>query len=180
MITLSQHGLNHPYLQVWIASQNWQAIADWYDEIPQPEVNSLMEWMDFSDRVKFYRLGVFREWYSDFCQKILDNTHIKPVLIFDDATIKSMAKSIAVEVNVHRLAAVNFTEVVQNLFGRISGSEVTGQTLFYLLICLISDGVFGSYTGLIYFVEMQPNKRWQNMGLMQAPTVSEIEVALSV
>jgi hypothetical protein len=181
MTSIREHGLLHPTLKDYIANKDWDYIATWYSSVPESGLNNLSSWMSLQDRANFYSLGLVREWYSDFCLQLINNTNLNPVLVFDQEVIIDSAKDLIGELNEYGLVAMNLTEAVQNLLRRYSlGATNVVYTLQKLLICLVSSRVFSEHTGLIYFVDLQPMPRWITLGLEDAPTAQECQAELDI
>lgn len=176
----------HPALEDWIDNSDWLEIANWYNTIPVPVLNELMAWMDFQDKANFYPLPIFREWYGELCQKIVNNTFNSvtlteyPSLSKTDEELKKILIDLIFAINQHKEANKPFAIVVEDVFKRSQGGNIETQTtLKNLLIAMRSDNIFSEYTYLIYAVEISQALRWVSLGFPSAPTAIEVETALA-
>jgi len=164
-MSFNLHLQNSPIVQDLIP--DYQAIAYYYNAIPDPYLTELINWMDDTESESYLRLRRFDDFLAGIYSKLQDNT------INSDA--RNHAKVIQSAIVQYRLQlSEDCKTLTQELFTR----EIFAPLQSFLAL-LTYSGVFGSTTALLYQVEMTPQLRWQTLGLSSPPTASEIEALLT-
>lgn len=169
LTTLANHGKNHPSLQKWIFYQNWESIANWYDQKSNATVKELVSFLSLQDRVKLFQYINFQDWYSQFCQKLIDND-INFVFGYSLEQIKQASSDLLIDLIEYKLLSFSLQNLLVECFRRNLTS-----TIIILIICLGANRVFENYTLFLFQIELANYKRWQALQLSLAPTILECE-----
>lgn len=173
LLILTNHGKNHPALQTWITQENWEVIASWYDQNSQASIKELVSYLSLQDRVNFFSYINFQDWYSQFCQKLIEED-VELVFGYNLNQLKEISSQLLVDLIEYRLLSFTLQNLVTECFRR----ELF-ETVILLVVCLGSNRVFEPYTMLLYQVEFANYKRWQALNLALAPTAEDCENALA-
>lgn len=173
LVILASHGTKHPALQQWIVGENWEAIADWYDQNSQATVRELVSYLSLQDRVNFFNYINFQDWYSQFCQKLIEGD-VALVFGYSLSQIKNISSQLLVQLVDYKLLSFSLQNLVTECFRR----ELF-ETVVLMVVCLGANRILESYTMLLYQVEFANYKRWEALGLSNSPTYEECHFALS-
>ena len=164
-MTFQTHLQNSPIVQDLIP--DYQAIAYYYNAIPDPCLSELINWMDDLESESYLRLRRFDDFLAGIYLGLQNNT-----INADARPLAKVMQSAIVQYGLQ--LSEDCKTLTQELFRR----EIFSPLQSFLAL-LTYSGVFGSTTSLLYQVEMTPQPRWQTLGLSSPPTASEIEALLT-
>jgi hypothetical protein len=158
---------NHPVILSLTSEVNWDAIRDWYIEVPSITLPEAIGTLSILDRGKFFAHVDFQKWYSDFCLKLHAGGGI-PILGYSLEQIKEVSKLLLITLLDFRMTRHSMQELVTEMFSR-----KTNDALFYLLLCLGCDEIIEQQTLSILWIELVDAPRWQAIGLSAEPTSTD-------
>lgn len=157
---LNYHGVGHPLIKGKTASE----ISDWYNQNPTGALTELVRILSPLDRKNYFAFTDFPTWYSQFCQKIIDNTTVKLFGLsnddIDDISVRLLAGLIQNQLTEHTMQKL-VQDMLQYNFNDL---------LADLLICLGADNKFFELTLVRLNIELVSYPRWMSVGLSIPPT----------
>lgn len=153
---------------------NYAQIAYWWNLNPLGTVYELMPLLTASDRANFFSLQDFPSWYSSLCNKISTATtnsfQSYTNSMYDLMSLQLLGDLIQCGLTKHSL---------QNLVSEMSDRKLL-DSMKTLSILMAAEGLFSVHTVELMQVELEvDNKRWETIGIAEAPTASEIEGILT-
>lgn len=172
LVTLATHATLSPSIDE--SGSDYLAIADYYDSYPVTTLEELTSILTPLDKHKYFKLERFGDWYSGFNLKLHQGTakivvrdNINAILSDSDLVLRGILSL--------GLTSHTMQDLIMNLCQR-----KLYDTLFSFFVCLASDDVFEESTIWLLGIELSPYKRWQSLDFPSAPTVAEIEFALTL
>lgn len=174
---LTNYFNNHGVIQYIYT--NPQDIQNWLDTTPSVETfEFLMYAFPIAEQRKLFQIRDVANWYGELCEKISNNLDIEVISLGNSLPERRKKIKEYLGLFIKELVTMNlFDENMQSLITNFMDRSCFALQI--LLILLVADNTLTESTLLKLQVELNTQKRWESIGLLQLPTITEIENALN-